>query len=140
MKGQNALALAQAVRSTSHAHQIYLRTQIAEGEAVLAILRKKAEDAEERLRQADHQLGNLRGHLGLRGIPFSGVVDNYTTEYEAVESAYRPPDSDDEEEVEDEGDSGVGEEGENGTDNEGENGADNEGENGTDIGGIGSEA
>lgn len=115
---------------------------------MLAILRKKAEDAEERLRQADHQLGNLRGHLGLRGIPFSGVVDNYTTEYEAVESAYRPPDSDDEEEVEDESDNGVGEEGENGVDDEGENGTDNErgnstdneGENGTDNVGIGSGA
>lgn len=97
--------MAQAVRSTSHAHQVYLRTQIAEGEAVLAILRKKAEDAEERLQQADFQLGSLHGHLNLHGIPLSPIVNDYALEFEAVESAYRPPASDDGEEVEDGGDS-----------------------------------
>lgn len=97
-KAQDALALAQAVRSTSHAHQVYLRTQIAEGEAVLAILRQKAEDAEARLQQADFQLGSLRGHLDSRGIPTSPVVDEYMAEYHAVESAYGTLDSDSEEE------------------------------------------
>lgn len=127
------MALAQAVRSTSHAHQTYLLTQIAEGEAVLAILRKKAEDAEERLQQADQQLGSLRGHLMLRGIPLSGpVVDDYTTEYEAVESAYRPPASDDggELEDEDEEDEEAEDEGEEGEEGAGDERAGNIGEGG----------
>lgn len=76
------------MRSTSHAHQVYLRTQIAEGEAVLSILRKKAEDAETRLQQADSQLGSLRGHLRLRGVPALEVADEYMNEFNSVEHAY----------------------------------------------------
>lgn len=67
---------------------MYLRTQIAEGEAVLAILRKRAEDAEMRLQQADSQLGSLRGHLHVRGVPVSGVADEYMDDYNAIDRAY----------------------------------------------------
>lgn len=55
---------------------------------VLDILRKKAEDAETRLRQADSQLGSLRGHLRLRGVPVFEVADQYMDEYHAIDRAY----------------------------------------------------
>lgn len=69
---------------------------------MLAILRQKAEDAEVRLQQADYQLGSLRGHLDLRGIPTSPIVDEYMQEFNAVESAYGTINSDDDEERDDE--------------------------------------
>ncbi|KAF9464231.1 hypothetical protein BDZ94DRAFT_1321144 [Collybia nuda] len=94
VKGQNALLLAQAVRSTSHAQQVYINQQIAEGEAVLTILRKKAEEAEARLQQADFQLGRLRGHLLVHGIPLAGIADQYMADFNVINDAFASTSSD----------------------------------------------
>lgn len=41
-----------------------------------------------RLQQADSQLGTLRGHLHVRRVPVSGIVDEYMDEYNAIDRAY----------------------------------------------------
>lgn len=87
-KAKTALVLARAVRSTTHAHQTFLRKQLDEGEVVLDILRAKVDEAAARLQEADRQLGNARKYLEDAGIPYQEGDDLYMEEVNAPEHAF----------------------------------------------------
>lgn len=69
------------------AQKYFVQTQIEEGEAVLAILRKKAEQVALKLHEADRQLGGARSGLSSLGIAFREPPDARTTRHLAVQAA-----------------------------------------------------
>lgn len=73
---------------------------------VLSILTKHADNAAERLQQADVQLGSIRGRLRNQGIPDINLLDDYMVEFDAVDNAFNESDSEDETEVVDEAEVG----------------------------------
>lgn len=87
-KAKVALVLARAVRSTTHAHQMFLRKQLDEGEVVLDILCVKVDEAAARLQEADRQLGNARKYLEDAGISYQEGDDLYMDEVNAPEHAF----------------------------------------------------
>lgn len=92
--------LARAVRSNVQAQKYFVQTQIEEGEAVLAILRKKAEQVAMKLHEADRQLGGARSGLSSLGIAFTEPPDARTTRHLAVQDAVLHAQAGDDEELE----------------------------------------
>lgn len=93
--------LARAVRSNVQAQEYFIQTQIEEGEIVLAILRKKAEQVSTKLQEADRQLGGARAGLASMGLSFPDRPSSGTARHLAVQAALlRSRDDDDDEDLE----------------------------------------
>lgn len=89
--------LARAVRSNVQAQEYFIQTQITEGEAVLALLRKKAEQVATNLQEADRQLGGARAGLASLGVAFPEPPSPRTVRHLAVQAAIRSARDDDDE-------------------------------------------
>lgn len=84
---EETFKLARAVRSNIQAQEYFIQTQIEEGEVVLMILRKKAEQVSAKLQEADRQLGGARAGLASFGIIFREPPDARTSRHLAVRTA-----------------------------------------------------
>lgn len=93
--------LARAVRSNVQAQEYFIQTQIEEGEIVLAMLRKKAEQVATKLQEADRQLGGARAGLASIGLSFPDRPSSGTARHLAVQAALlHSRDDDDDEHLE----------------------------------------